>query len=38
MEMPKYVVCPGMVTSETDGQMHYIDAIQLMRLYGVRPE
>lgn len=35
---PKYVVCPGMVTSQTDGQEHYVGPMQLMRLYGVRPE
>lgn len=35
---PRYVVCPGEVTSQTDGQRHYIGAMQLMRLYGVRPE
>ena len=32
---PKYVVCPGKVTSKNDGQEHYIGPVQLMRLYGV---
>lgn len=32
---PKFVLCPGMVTSKTDGDMHYIGAMQLARLYGV---
>lgn len=32
---PKYVICPGEVISKTDGQTHYIGAMQLMHLYGV---
>lgn len=35
---PKYVVCPGMMTSKTDGQTHYVGSMQLMRLYGVAPQ
>ncbi len=35
--MLKYVVCPGEVTSKTDGQRHYIGPMQLMKLYGVDP-
>jgi hypothetical protein len=35
---PKYVICPGEVTSKTDGQRHYIGPMQLMRLYGVDPQ
>lgn len=31
----KYVICPGTVISKTDGQRHYVGAMQLMRLYGV---
>ena len=31
----KYVLCPGVVTSESDGQWHYIGAARLARLYGV---
>lgn len=31
----RYVLCPGMVTSQRDGQSHYIGAMQLARLYGV---
>ena len=34
---PKYVICPGMVESRTDGQRHYIGAMQLMKLYKVDP-
>lgn len=34
----KYVLCPGYITSKTDGQRHYITAPQLMKLYGVRPK
>jgi hypothetical protein len=34
---PKYVICPGKVTSQNDGQRHYIGYMQLMRLYGVDP-
>ena len=32
---PKYVICPSMVTSKTDGQRHYIGPQQLARLYGL---
>jgi hypothetical protein len=35
--MLKYVVCPGEVTSKTDGQRHYIGPMQLMKLYRVDP-
>jgi hypothetical protein len=35
---PKYVICPGYVTSKTDGQRHYIGAMQLIRLYQVDPK
>lgn len=35
---PKYVICPGMVTSKADGQRHYIGAEALIRLYGVDPQ
>ena len=31
-----YVLKPGMVTSQTDGQHHYISAKALAHLYGVR--
>lgn len=33
---PKYILCPGYVTSRNDGQRHYITAARLARLYGVR--
>lgn len=36
MTAPRYLLCPGWVTSQTDGQSHYIGAHQLARLYGVR--
>ena len=35
---PKYVICPGFVTSKTDGQRHYVGPYELMRLYGVDPK
>ena len=33
----KYVICPSHVVSRNDGELHYIDAPTLMRLYGVNP-
>lgn len=33
--MKKYALCPGFVTSDTDGQRHYIGAGRLADLYGV---
>jgi hypothetical protein len=33
----KYVVRPGPVISQADGQKHFIPAAALMKLYGVRP-
>jgi hypothetical protein len=33
----KYLVCPGPVTSKTDGQLHSITASELMALYEVDP-
>lgn len=35
--MKKYLLCPGYVTSRTDGDRHYITADQLARLYRVNP-
>jgi len=32
---PCYVLCPGWITSQNDGDQHYIDSLQLARLYGV---
>lgn len=32
---PRYVLCPGPVTSRNDGQRHYVGAEALRRLYGV---
>jgi hypothetical protein len=31
----KYLVCPGEVRSQFDGQVHFISAYQLMALYSV---
>lgn len=31
----RYLLCPGLVTSRTDGDRHYVDAPQLAMLYGV---
>lgn len=31
----RYVVIPGIVISEFDGAYHYIEAVDLARLYGV---
>lgn len=32
---PRIFLCPGWVTSKTDGQDHYINADALAKLYGV---
>lgn len=31
----RYLLCPGIVTSRTDGDRHYVGAAELARLYGV---
>jgi len=31
----RLVVCDGYVTSETDGQRHYIGPMTLLKLYGI---
>ena len=31
----RYVLLPGYITSKSDGQVHYINPLQLARLYGV---
>jgi hypothetical protein len=36
--MIKYIICPGYVTSKTDGDRHYITSRQLIELYGVNPK
>ena len=36
--MIKYAVYPGEVTSRVDGQLHYISASQLIKLYHVNPD
>jgi hypothetical protein len=36
MKAPKYAVYPGFVTSNSDGQRHYITAGDLCLLYGVQ--
>lgn len=33
----KYLVLPGYVSSQNDGDRHFIGAAQLIRLYGVHP-
>ena len=33
----KYVICPGHVISQHDGQIHYIGARRLIQLYRVDP-
>lgn len=33
--MKKYLLCPGYVISNNDGEVHYITEEQLIRLYGV---
>lgn len=35
--MRKYLIRPGLVKSETDGDLHYVGAGQLMHLYNVHP-
>lgn len=32
-----FVIHPGFVTSQNDGQRHYITADELARLYGLQP-
>ncbi len=38
MAVKRYVVHPGQMRSKTDGDMHWIGARDLMRLYGVSPD
>jgi hypothetical protein len=33
---PRYALYPGFVRSQTDGDRHYIGALTLAHLYGVR--
>lgn len=33
---PRYVIFPGYVQSKSDGQHHYLSALRLAFLYGVR--
>lgn len=37
MTRKHYVVCPGYVISETDGDKHYITGQMLIRLYELAP-
>lgn len=32
---PKYLLCPGYVISQTDGELHFVGERQLAELYGV---
>lgn len=34
----KYYICPGEIHSKSDGDIHYVGAKELMRLYGVSPD
>lgn len=34
----KYVVYPGEIASQKDGDRHFVSSRELMRLYGVHPE
>lgn len=36
--MKRFVICPGEVTSQTDGDRHFIGGGQLIRLYKVNPQ
>jgi len=36
--MKKYLVIPGEITSKSDGEEHFISAIDLMSLYNVNPK
>lgn len=36
-ELIRYVICPGYVRSQTDGDTHFIGARQLIELYNVGP-
>lgn len=36
-DLALYVICPGTVTSRTDGQEHFVDERSLISLYGVHP-
>jgi len=33
--MKKYILCPGWVSSKRDGDLHFIGAFKLAKLYGV---
>ena len=36
--MKKYLVVPGEIASQTDGDIHHISARRLMELYKVHPD
>lgn len=36
--MIKYAICTGYIISKSDGDMHWLDASQLIKLYGIRRE
>ena len=36
-KMTDFLLCPGDVVSKSDGQTHFISAMQLVKLYGVQP-
>lgn len=38
MTTARYLLCPGLVVSATDGQIHHVSASELRALYGVQPQ
>lgn len=37
MSEPRFLVCPGMVRAQHDGDWHYVGVAELVRLYELRP-
>lgn len=35
---PRYILCPGDVISDTDGDIHFISAVRLVKLYRLPRE
>ena len=38
MSDKKYILMPGYITSKNDGDVHFINSHQLIKLYGVKRE
>ncbi len=38
MSRYRYAVFPGNVVSQTDGDIHFVNSTELMRLYQVKPD